>query len=59
VASHLNEILDVLGTESAIALEAMTHAELPWREARGNIPPDQPSTAIIKNETLKKFYRSL
>ena len=59
IVRHLDEILDVFGTESAIALEAMTHAEDPWREARGNIPPDQSSSAAIKNETMKRYYRSL
>ena len=59
IKAHLDEILDVFGTESAISLEAMTHAETPWREARGNIPPDRPSQAVINKESMKLFYRSL
>ncbi len=59
VTTHLDEILDVFGVESAIALEAMTHAEEPWREARGKLAPDVPSTAIVKKETMERFYRSL
>ena len=59
VTLHLDEILDVFGIESAIALEAMTHAEEPWREARGKTAPHEPSTAIIKKETITRFYRSL
>jgi uncharacterized phage-associated protein len=59
VTTHLDEVLDVFGVESAIALEAMTHAEEPWREARGKAGPDEPSTAIINKETMKQFYRAL
>jgi uncharacterized phage-associated protein len=59
VTTHLDEVLDVFGVESAIALEAMTHAEEPWREARGKAAPDEPSTAIINKETMKRFYRAL
>ena len=59
VTTHLDEVLDVFGIESAIALEAMTLAEEPWREARGKIAPDDSSTAIINKETMKRFYRAL
>lgn len=59
VSDHLKEILDVFGSETAIALEAMTHFEDPWRNARGNLAPDQPSSAIIPKEAMKKFYRAL
>lgn len=56
---HLDEILDVFGSEPATALELMTHREEPWLEARGDLPPDEPSTAIIRKETMKEYYRSL
>ena len=59
VVDHLEEILDVFGADSAITLEAMTHAEAPWRQARGNVAPDMPSVAKINQDVMKKFYRSL
>jgi len=59
VTIHLDEILDVFGVESAIALEAMTHAEEPWREARDSAAPHEPSTATINKETMRRFYRSM
>ncbi len=37
----------------------MTLAEEPWREARGKLAPDEPSIAIIKKDTMKRFYRAL
>jgi uncharacterized phage-associated protein len=57
--TFLNEIVDVFGIETATALEIMTHNELPWQEARQGLAPDQPSTAIIRKESMKEFYRRL
>lgn len=56
---HLCEIVDVFGVETGPALEAMTHQELPWIEARGGIPDDQPCNAYIDKDVTKKFYASL
>lgn len=59
LASYLKEIVDVFGSETAINLELMTHKELPWKEARQELAPDQSSTAIISKESMKAFYQSL
>ncbi|MBN9590371.1 MAG: hypothetical protein BGN85_02220 [Alphaproteobacteria bacterium 64-11] len=59
VASHLNEIVDVFGADSAVALELMTHRERPWLEARGDLLPDAPSTNRISKTTMRDYYRSL
>ena len=56
---HLHSILSVYGDFSAKHLEAMTHAESPWREARGDIPPEARSTAIIPKPHMAEFYASL
>lgn len=56
---HLKEVVEVFGSETATALELMTHNEFPWKEARQGIAPDQQSTAIISKESMKKFYKSL
>lgn len=56
---HLDEIMDVFGSESATALEIMTHQEKPWVEARDGLPDHVPSTARISKETTKLFYRSV
>lgn len=55
----LNEIIDVFGCETAVALELMTHREQPWIEARGDTPPSEASTAKISKETMKRFYRAM
>ena len=59
VASHLDEIIDVFGGESAIALEIMTHEERPWLEARDELPPTAPSRTAISRDTMRDYYRQL
>lgn len=56
---HLDEIIDVFGSETAVALELMTHREKPWIEARGDLPPTEPSTNAISKETMRDYYRAL
>ncbi len=57
--TYLKEVIDVFGCETATSLELMTHQELPWKEARQDLAPDQPSTATIHKESMKTFYKSL
>lgn len=56
---HLNEILDVFGSETGPALEMMTHSEKPWIKARAGIPDDEPCKAYISKKTTKKYYAAL
>lgn len=57
IQKHLDEIIDVFGSENGVALELMTHREAPWLEARGELPPTEPSSAKISKERMKAFYR--
>jgi len=57
--AFLNEILDVFGVETAIALELMTHRERPWAEARRGLPPDASSTQVISKRSMRDFYRTM
>ena len=41
---------------SGAQLETLTHSEKPWQDARGNIPPYEPSTNVISNDVMKQFY---
>ncbi|MCX5759511.1 MAG: DUF4065 domain-containing protein [Candidatus Hydrogenedentes bacterium] len=58
VQDHLGEVMEVYGTMTAYALELLTHEEEPWRNARGGIPADEPSTSVISQDDMKRFYRS-
>ncbi|MBI5345541.1 MAG: SocA family protein [Chlamydiae bacterium] len=59
IRSHLTEIVNVFGIETASALELMTHNEKPWLEARKGIAADQPSKEVISKESMRSFYKSM
>lgn len=59
VKAHVQEVLEVYGGMSAYQLEQLTHSEEPWLKARGNTPPDEPSTAVISHDDMKAYYRSV
>lgn len=54
--NFLEEIVDIFGSEPAVALEMMTHQELPWIEARKGLADDEPCSNYISKDTTKKFY---
>lgn len=56
---HLEEILNVYGDFSAKHLEQMTHAERPWKGARGRLPPYARSTEVISKKSMADFYGEL
>jgi len=56
VNCHLKEVIRAYGKFDAVVLERMTHREAPWRDARGNLAPDEPSNRAITPEAMKKFY---
>ena len=58
VKKHLNQVMRQYGPKNAYELELLTHSEKPWQDARGDIPPDAPSNAIITHSSMKGFYRS-
>lgn len=57
ISECAREVLDAYGGFSGLELEAMTHQEDPWRQARKGIPNDAPSTAVISHEAMVRFYR--
>jgi uncharacterized phage-associated protein len=55
----LRDVLRSYGEHSARKLEELTHSEEPWVRARGNLPPEASSSAVIPKEHMKRFYRKL
>lgn len=53
----LRAIWSVYGKHSAGYLEALTHSEYPWREARKDSLPFEQSSNIISTEIMKVYYR--
>lgn len=55
----LSQVWDVYGQHSAKHLEALTHREAPWLEARGGLPPEVLSSKAISKELMGAFYLEL
>lgn len=61
-----NKALDLLesvwityGSKSANELEALTHSELPWINARKGLGETEPSHELINAEDMKEYYLSI
>ena len=57
--AHIEEVLSVYGHYDAYTLERMVHREAPWINARGGLPIDEPSRAVISIDDMRKFYKKL
>ncbi|MDR1061200.1 MAG: DUF4065 domain-containing protein [Clostridiales bacterium] len=57
------ETLDVVireyGDYDAYSLREQTHGELPWKQARGGLPPTANSNAIVSKCVIGEYYGSL
>ena len=57
--SLLNAIIDSFGNCSGSMLSSITHNEIPWLEARGNLLPLDRSMTVIKRDTIKSYFRNV
>lgn len=55
----LQEILDAYGSKNAKTLEAMTHKETPWIEARDGLPLEVVCNNPIRKDTMAAYYKRL
>jgi uncharacterized phage-associated protein len=55
----LGDVIKEYGDKSSYHLEALSHNEAPWREARNGYAQSERSEAIISKETMKRYYQSL
>lgn len=55
-SSLLSAVNEKYGIFSAKKLEVMTHAELPWTAARGNLPLHARCSTSIKTDDMKKHF---
>lgn len=53
----LEQVLSIYGEFSAKRLEAMTHSEDPWKEARGDLQPEARCDAVISREAIKAYFK--
>lgn len=59
IAKFLELVYQSYAHINAKTLEKMTHDELPWREARGNLPLEAKCTTPISIKTIKTYYGDL
>lgn len=57
--SLIDEVLKVYSPYASYELEAFTHSDQPWKEARGDCLSTDKCNTIISRESMKNFYRSL
>ena len=55
----LNSVWYTYGDLTANALEVLTHTEAPWRETRAGIDEFANCRRVIKNKTMKTYYRKV
>jgi uncharacterized phage-associated protein len=55
----VGDVIKEYGDKSAYHLEALSHAEMPWRAARNGYAPSERSEAVISKETTQKYYQSI
>ena len=56
VKQVINLVVDSFGMYSGKTLERITHGEAPWKDARSNCLPDEPSNEVITKETIKQYF---
>lgn len=55
----IDKVLEALQDKSGQWLSDLTHAELPWREARGDLKPTDRSTNTISLAAMHEYYSGL
>lgn len=58
-ADSVNVVLKSYGDREPYDLKEQSHSEQPWKIARGNLPPDENSDAVISLESMGDYYGSL
>lgn len=52
----INEVLDLYDKESGFELEALTHAQTPWINARNGLPLGAKCENAISKEDMKQYF---
>jgi uncharacterized phage-associated protein len=58
VSRKIDSVLDLYGGFTGDQLEELTHEELPWIEARGDLSPTARSETVISEDTMGRYYRA-
>lgn len=52
----IDAVLDFYGTMTSYELIALTHADQPWRDARGDLPPRAGSAVPMNDTSIRLLY---
>lgn len=55
----IEEVLDIYGDFDGDELEGLSHEERPWKEARGDLKPLEPSNAKIDLGIMREYFLEL
>ena len=55
----VNEVLEMYVSETGLTLEAITHQQSPWINARGGVAPAEKCTNVIKRSDMKEYFSNL
>ena len=59
VLELLESVWETYGDQSANSLEALTHSEDPWKNARKGLSESEPSNTEIAPEDMRNYYCSI
>lgn len=61
--NQVNDLLESVwytyGDKTANELEALTHTETPWQNARRDFKPNENSSVVISTKDMREFYLSI
>jgi uncharacterized phage-associated protein len=55
----IEEVMTKYGTQSAFALEILSHRERPWLDARKGLDDFEASENVITHQAMREYYSSL
>jgi uncharacterized phage-associated protein len=55
----LEDVWDTYGANTGNSLEALSHRELPWIEARKGYKPDEKCSVVISPSKMASYYKSI
>jgi uncharacterized phage-associated protein len=56
VQGVLSQVLEAYGNVAAKTLEHITHQDRPWKETRGNLPPEARCSDVISKHSIKEYF---
>jgi uncharacterized phage-associated protein len=55
-STHVRDVLKAYGSFTATQLEALSHSESPWIDARNRLQPKEPSKVAITHPSMKRYF---